>query len=297
MSDPTTFPRFRDLPPELQRMIFQFYRRGRIRHYFFNSLDPYSMDPYSMEPYSMDPYSEQPDSFFQHYAAIDLATDRFAETVLTREYLERLGTSSAGRRNDTISLSHEYYYGKPGEAAESPQAHKVPEGWLRANGPLIAVDYTADIFTFQGLKRSTWGRTFNLPYMGFADTWLPSVHTWLPNVECLAVTLPITDDEDVICAGFTQMEKLKHVYIVTYRDPYCRYGAPSRWENFKRELLNKGGFLEFMDWAVRHPMGARKECLCGTEHLPVIDADRTLKAAYFRAHKSQIETSIVADPY
>ncbi|KAI0450728.1 hypothetical protein F5B21DRAFT_528739 [Xylaria acuta] len=270
----TRFTLFTQLPPELRAMIWKFHRQQRgMRHYITES------------EYSV-----------RHYAAIDIETDLFARTLLTKRTAEKYWDEDdnpvKGESDARLRLIGLNYVPEPGGFGKSPTTARHSTTWRKVQRPYIRIHYPTDVVlleaTYLCLKPA-----FHL--QAALPRGLENDH-WLHNVRHLALGVASCRlrVEDTVAL----LANLRTLRLVVYRDPACPYGAPRGWRDFEKGLLDCRNFLPFADFVRLHPDHDGIECDCETMDVRVLEvraAFRTALQAAFVDH--DVAVSMVADPY
>ncbi|KAI1428048.1 hypothetical protein F5Y12DRAFT_70775 [Xylaria sp. FL1777] len=275
MPPSTTFHLFNRLPREIQDMVWRLHRERRgIRHYLTES---------------------QPAT--RHYAAIDIETNLFAQTLLTKRVANTFWDENdrpiRGESDAKIQLIGVNYVSQPGDFAKSVSTAKYPVTWRKVSRPQIRINYTTDVVVLEGVfvcLRPVFRLQHALPIQ-----WTDLLHHWLRNVQYLAVNAGSC--RMGIQTRIATLPALEQVYLVIYRDPECRYGAPRHWRNFDKSLLDTHNFLPFDDFVNLHPSNANIECDCETNDFRALEVRAAFRRAFLDEGQPNMSISIVADPY
>ncbi|KAI1290520.1 hypothetical protein F5Y03DRAFT_62933 [Xylaria venustula] len=265
------------LSPEIQNRIQELRRqRGGIRHYLTES-----------------------EGSIRHYGAIDIETNLFAETYITRGDARRFwdmnGRPIRGETDSRIRLIGINYFAMPGGLATSVVTANftLNSPWCFKSAPNIRINYNKDVVVMEGMYNCLIP-AFNLrKRLPFSRSDLAG--HWLENVQLLAVhtsSIPRTVDRTIAA-----LPMLLHLYLLVHRDPQCVYGAPRTWPDFSPSLLEQRKFLPFHHFAALHPRNPSVRCDCEVDAYRSHEMERILRRALLHFDKSYVKITIVADPY
>ncbi|KAI0429259.1 hypothetical protein F5Y09DRAFT_264350 [Xylaria sp. FL1042] len=273
-----TFHPFKRLPPEIQDKIWQFHRQHRgIRHYLTQT-----------EPVT------------RHYAAIDIETNRFVRTLVTHgtasKFWDEDDKPIRGESDAKICLVGTHTVFTSGCRAESPTTVKgspVRPLLSNVNRPRIRINYKTDVVVLEShfvCLQPAFKLQHRLPFQR-ADL----ENHWLRHVQRLAIST--SGCRMGVERRIAALPSLEHLYLVVYRDPECWCGAPLRWKNFDKSLLDVHKFLAFDDFVDLHRSYTTRPCDCELNGFRANEILATFLRAFDTEGVQDMKISIVADPY
>ncbi|KAI1346155.1 hypothetical protein F5Y01DRAFT_322048 [Xylaria sp. FL0043] len=287
MSGPTTFYYFRNLPQEVQNRIWQLHREHRgIRHYLT--------------------HSNHSGPATRHYTAIDIETDRFIRTILTRgtarNFWNEEGEPIRGESDAKVRLIGTNWASDAGRSAMSlTTASIIPfvspptwSFWSKKFNPVIRINYKTDVVVLES-DFNCLQPLFRLQHrLGLPFRQDLQDH-WLRHVQHLAVNTGgcrMGVERDI-----AKLPSLEQLYIVVYRDPECCLRRPRGWANFDKSLLNEHKFLPYDDFVNLHLSLTVQPCGCELNSYRSNEVLGWFQRAFDIEGVQDMKISIVADPY
>ncbi|KAI0818270.1 hypothetical protein GGR55DRAFT_68618 [Xylaria sp. FL0064] len=279
---PIAFYYFRSLPRDVQNRIWELHREHRgIRHCLTLS----------------GPLNER------HYTAIDIETDRFIRTQLTRgtalNFWNAEGEPIRGESDAKIRLIGTNKVSLPGMEAKSltTVGQSVFRAyWYPQFQPYIRINYKKDVVVLESdfvCLEPVFRLQHRVPFQR-ADL----QNHWLRHVQHLAVNTSGcrqgVERRSSIVAALPSLEQL---WIIVYRDPECCLHEPMSWANFDKSLLDEHKFIPYHHFVNLHRSLTNQPCDCELDGYRSNEILAAFQRAFDVEGVQDMNISIVADPY
>ncbi|KAI5927603.1 hypothetical protein F4810DRAFT_272089 [Camillea tinctor] len=127
---------------------------------------------------------------------------------------------------------------------------------------------------------------------------------WLRNIRHLGLQLaPQSEflEESQIYISFRTARKesqdLETLYLVSYRDPSCPYGAPRSWTNFPREQLEEHYFLPIPAFVKYHPLPIKCYYIMEATRNFLVEGEELADNKVVNNGTWDVSMALMVDPY